>query len=533
MKSRSDMKKTGIIRILLLTASLCLSGCQPQPAAPQEAPETQQSSSLLPAEPENEEESSQTTSGQETDGVFTERDLAGTWDETEAVPIVLSGRTAEAGGAGVTTADGLVQISQEGVYVLTGSFDGQIQVSVDKQDKVQLVLSGVSLSCASGPAIWVQQADKVFITLAEGTENTVTDGASYILEDGEDEPDGAIFSKEDLTINGSGSLTVTALYQDGIVSKDDLKICGGTLDVTAVDDGLRGKDSVSICGGTITVAAGSDGIKSTNTEEEDRGNVLVTGGKITVCAGDDGIHAARTLAVEDGQITVSESYEGLEGRQVYIRGGEISVTADDDGVNAAGGSDSAGMRPQDPFAGDADIILSVEGGSLYVNAEGDGLDSNGYLYVTGGAVWISGPTNSGNGALDYGLTAEISGGVLAAAGSYGMSGGFSETSVQASAEIVFSSAQPGGTRISLKDAAGHTVIEYTPDKQFQHIVLSSSELTVGETYTLFRGDTALAEFALESIVTCVDDQGNVSAGGGMMDGKMHGGLMGGGKPGKP
>ena len=213
---------------------------------------------------------------------YTDRDVNGTYDESEATVITLSGSSASASGtnaSAVSASNGVVTITEKGTYILTGSLDGQVIVSADDAAKVQLVLQNATISCEDSAAIWIQSADKVFLTLADGTTNTVKTGDSFDLANGEDEPDAGVFSKEDLTINGSGTLIVDTGYQDGVVSKDDLKICGGTIVITAEDDGIRGKDSVRILDGDITITTNSgNGIKATNEEESDRGYIRIAVG---------------------------------------------------------------------------------------------------------------------------------------------------------------------------------------------------------------------------------------------------------------
>ena len=164
---------------------------------------------------------------------------------------------------------------------------------------MRLVLKGADLTCStSAPLHAIKSADKTMITLAEGTENSVTDGTSYIFDDTEaQEPNAAVFSKDDLTINGSGSLTVTANYNNGIASKDDLKITGGNITVDAANDGLKGRDCIGIKAGTVTVNAGGDGLQATNDEDTEKGYISIEGGVFNITAGTDGIQAQTTLAI--------------------------------------------------------------------------------------------------------------------------------------------------------------------------------------------------------------------------------------------
>lgn len=321
-------------------------------------------------------------------------------------------------------------ISAAGDYVLTGSLQGAIVISAGENDKVHLVADGISVDNPGGPALYVRQADKVILTLAEGSVNTLSDGVGYAAD--AEGANAALFSNADLTINGSGSLTVDGRTGHGIETKDDLKLVGGTLTVNAVKDGIRGRDSITVKGGAYTVAAGSDGLSSTNAEKEGKGFVLVEGGTLSVTAGtdsadgalsrkgikaagdirvtggaltvsagedalhadgsvtidggecslragDDGIHAEKDLTVNGGSIAVTASYEGIEGCTVSIHGGEVAVTASDDGINAADGS--AGGR-----ANQQGVAVTVTGGTVQVTAGNDAIDSNGSIAVAGGTL---------------------------------------------------------------------------------------------------------------------------------------------------
>ena len=257
---------------------------------------------------------------------YSNRDLDASYDAAAATKIDLS------------SVKGDVTIDAAGTYVLSGTMNGCVIIDISEEEKVQVVLAGVTITNQTGPCIFVKQADKCFITLAEGTTNTLTDGASCALEDGEDEPNAALFSKEDLTINGTGALSIAANYRHGIKSKDDLVITGGTITINAVEDALNGKDCVKICGGTFTLNAGEDGIQASNDTDAGRGFVAIDSGTFAITAGDDGIHAETLLRIAGGNVDIQKSYEGLEGLEVRIDGGTVSVVSSDDGLNATNGS---------------------------------------------------------------------------------------------------------------------------------------------------------------------------------------------------
>ncbi len=479
-------------------------------------------------------DSSQTASTGETqtdaalDVDFTARDLDVGYDESTATRVTLSGDSIVVSGAGASASGSVLTITEEGVYLLTGSLDnGQIVVDAADTAKIQIVFDNVSIHCEEHAPLFIRQADKVFLTLAEGSENTLTDGESYVLPDEDSNVDGVIFSRADLTINGGGALNITASYKHGIVSKDDLVITGGSISVTAAGGGLYGKDCVKIADGVFILNTQTDGIQSSNAEEAGRGYVYIcsgrftitagtdgiqaetallidggeytittgggsanasmnssgevrpgwgqwgpetaavqtddsadasakglkagtsltvnegvftidssddslhsngdltlTGGTFDIASGDDGMHADSSLMISGGTVGITKSYEGIEGMTVTISGGTISLTASDDGVNSAGGSDGSSLngRPgQNGFAAvNTDCFVSITGGVLTIDASGDGIDSNGSLTVSGGEVYINGPTDSGNGALDCEGEASVSGGVVVAAGSAGM-----------------------------------------------------------------------------------------------------------------
>ena len=214
---------------------------------------------------------------------------------------------------------------------------------------MELVLSGVSITSESSAAIYAKQADKTIITLFDGTQNTLTDASNYQYADAsEDEPSAALFSKDDLVIRGSGSLTVYGNYQNGITAKDDLVIEGGTITVQAVNHGLRGKDSVTVLGGAVTIDAGDDGIQSDNTADSDKGTILIAGGTLEITSVHDGIQAQTAISVTGGEIIIQagggytvesysaqESYKGLKSAgTVYISDGEITVNSLDDAIHA-------------------------------------------------------------------------------------------------------------------------------------------------------------------------------------------------------
>ena len=240
-----------------------------------------------------------------TEGKYSEEKLDASWNEKSAVKITLNGDSVTADDKNVEVDGSKVTITGAGTYVLSGTLsDGQIVVDSDDKDSVRLVLNGAEITCSNSSAIWVKDGEMI-ITLADGTENTLTDGAEYTTDSEDDEPKAAVYAKDDLTFNGNGSLTVNGNYKNGIQCKDALKFVSGTYTITAANNGLVGKDSVSIKDGTYTITSGGDGIKSTNTDETDKGYVIIDGGTFTITAEGDGIQAETLLRVNDGDFTIT------------------------------------------------------------------------------------------------------------------------------------------------------------------------------------------------------------------------------------
>lgn len=452
-----------------------------------------------------------TTSKVVVDKEYTASDLEVGFEDSSATHITFDGSNIKVSGSGATAKDGVLTISKKGTYVITGTLaDGQIIVNAGKRDKVKIILNGVSITCSDSAPIYVKQADKVFITLEKNTKNTLTDGTKYVQTD-KNTVDGVIFSKADLTINGEGTLNINGNYKHGIAVKDKLTITGGTYNISAVKSAISSNDGIRIKAGTFKLSSeNGKGITSKNGEDKTKGYVYISG----------------------GDITVTKSTEGIEGTAIVVEGGTINVTSSDDGFNCASGtvktSSTASTNitsnsTNDKFGrggnggtmeNDTNCYLSISGGKITVNASGDGLDSNGSMYISGGSIYVSGPTNGGNGGLDYNGTANITGGTIIVAGSTGMAQGFSDTSTQYSVLYNLTSAVEGGNKITLKDSDGNVVAAYTPDKQYQSVVISTPDLKKG-TYKLTCGSQT-ETVTISSVVTT----------GGSQQSSFHG--MGGG-----
>ena len=314
--------------------------------------------------------------------MFTDRDLAQTADLTDAVYYTVnSGED--------------ISITEEGVYVLSGSAsEVSVIVDAESEDKVQIVLDGVSVTNSSTPCIYVKNADKVFITTTSSENSLAVEGT--FTADGETNTDAVIFSRDDLVLNGTGVLNINST-DNGISSKDDIKITGGTYVISCVSDAVEVNDMISVSGGVISIVTEGDGFKAENDEDETQGMIYICGGTISISAGDDGMHAACILQTDGGNITV-DAAEGLEATWVQINGGDISISAADDGINA---SDKSGAYA---------ISFEMNGGYVYINmgaGDTDAVDSNGTLYINGGTLDIYGQS-----PFDYDYGAEYNGGTI-------------------------------------------------------------------------------------------------------------------------
>ena len=324
---------------------------------------------------------------------FTEKDYDTSYDESTASKIELSGSSANVSGDGVTVSESTVTITKSGTYVISGQSDGvQIKVEADKSADVHLVLKGATMTNTNA-AISATSAGHVYLTLAEGTINSLSDSSS----NSDDKANAALFSKVDLTINGSGTLNVDGKKSNAIKANDTLHITGGTYTITAVGDAFNVNDELNITGTTMTIDAKEDGVKVDNDEDMTVGNMYLANNTITVTAGDDGIHASGNLVIDSGTYTVKNSTEGIEGKAITINGGDINVYSTDDGVNAANKN-----------AQQSDIYFTMTGGNLTVEVgqgDTDPIDSNGNITVTGGTIKMIGQTG-----FDFDGTATYTGG---------------------------------------------------------------------------------------------------------------------------
>ena len=703
--------------IFLVTAA----GCQTADTAQGESGQTAntvQGESGQTADAESSGETGQTVDQSVIEAAAEEAEsIDDSWSEDEVDSVVtLEGDTAEESGSGVQIDGNTVTVVKGGTYLFRGTLNGQIVVNTDKKTEVRLILDGVTITCEDSAPIDGILAQTITVTLAEDSENVLTDGTEYVYDNAsKEEPNAALYAKNNLVINGNGSLTVNANCNYGINAKDSLILAGGTVTVNSVGDGIRGKDSVIILGGTYNVTSQSDGIQSFNDEDDDcgwiyvadgtfvidaqedgfqaetlllteggsyqvttgggsengrihneemggmpgnggvpenggtggndgapgngapgngapggnggvpengaatghgggpgnrdtnssgeeretppdmedgtfadgetmpdmgdmtppdmedgtfadgetppdmgdmtppgqndgnsdsgsnayesdddtlddaddvtdsvsrkglkaglllsisggtyelncaddslhsNGDLTVSGGAFTMATGDDGAHADGTLTVSGGEMEITTCYEGLEGTEIDVTGGSVTLTASDDGINAAG---DAGA-----------VLVSVSGGILQINASGDGLDSNGDIVMTGGEVYVSGPTGDGNGSLDYSGECRIDGGLLFLAGSTGMLQNPGEDSGQNTITVVYSEQQEAGTEVSLRTADEAVIASFTPAKAYASIQVSAPELDDGTVVSLYSGEEKLGEITVSGSVTVADETG--------------------------
>ena len=379
------MKKIYIYSLVAAMFAASLAGCSSKTAAERNyKSETKEKTSVVS---EKNESASVAQLSNTEESTYTKRDLEQTADTSEAQYITVS--------------DGEnVSITSEGVYVISGTAEGcTIRVEADENAKVQLVLDGVSIENSDSPAIYVVSADKVFITTSD-SENILTVSGEF-KADGETNTDAVIFSKDDLVLNGTGTLNVTSYYGNGITSKDDMKITGGTYNVKSALDAFEANDSISVSDGTFNIATNKDGFHCENDEAE--GTVTISGGTFSINGGSDGIQACSLLQIDGGTMTI-QAPEGLEAAYILINDGDININSSDDGVNVSKKSSSV-TTP----------TFEINGGSLSIAMSGndvDGIDANGNIIVSGGTIDITYPQQGPSESFDYDGSAEFNGGTV-------------------------------------------------------------------------------------------------------------------------
>lgn len=505
---------------------------------------------------------SATSSNVDLSQLFSDRDFEVGYDEESATHIQL-GSPSTCDSDAVTVDGSTITITQEGTYLLTGTLeDGMVVVQAPETDKIQLVLDNAHITSATSAAIYISSADKVFLTTAADSDNTLANGGSYVAID-DNNIDGVIFSKSDLTLNGAGTLTITSggCSTNGETHTDSMQPSGGMGGMgggpgSATDgqppelpDGMQPSDNgggmpdgsteppdISGQAGTELSATRITSTTTTTTEDttstkefkatsaltitggtfqldcaddalHTNGSLTVSGGTAQISTGDDALHADLELVIEAGDLDITTCYEGLEGQSVSVSGGTINLVASDDGINAAGTTTQ----------NQSDIFINISGGELTIDAGGDGLDSNGTLTVSGGTVLVSGSEQSADSALDCDGTTSITGGTVVGLGMSGMAQNFGDTSSQGSI-LVSVDSQSAGSTVSITDQNGAILATWEAPKSFNSVLISCLDLAVGSTYTVTAG-TAQTEVTLDSLIY---------GGGSMQPGQMGG--MGGRRP---
>ena len=481
---------------------------------------------------------SNTAAGQTLDAQthYTNEDL--TWDSSDEKTIDLANPTAT---DGVSVENGTITITSGGTYRITGEYSGQVKIEAAKTDTVRLVLDNAKITNSTGAAINVVSAAEAIIYTAAGTTNTVADEANYTAT-GDDDPDAAIYSTANLTLTGEGSLSVEGAYEEGIHTTGGLVIASGTLEVNAANTGIKGKDYVDITGGIVNVTAAQDGIKSTNTDDESMGFTRLSAGSVTVSAGDDGLKAPHTLEISGGTLNIEKSNEGIEAQYINILDGDVTVNSTDDGINASlkdsssdtssdttsgtattgqqtqqnqngqvqqapagGGAAPGGSQgstgqnqnmPQPPAGGAmpgggggtfevVDAAINISGGTVTVNAEGDGIDSNGTATFSGGTVTVNGPVAGGNNALDSNGDLLLNGGTVTAGSTADMFEAPSSASTSGYLKITDSSALTQGSTVQVTDSSGTVVANYKiTTSGVQLVLVSNKNIVKGQSYTV-------------------------------------------------
>ncbi len=401
------MKKSLKITLVSALALFTLVGCAAAPASSAENLSAAYSSTgtVLTA----------ALSASDLDTTVSNRDASGEYDASEAVAL---------------SPDGDLTITEAGTYILSGDYEGMIVVEVGEADKVQLVLANATITNENGPAVYVRSADKVFLTAAEGTVNVISDGSDYTLTDDDTTLDAAVFSRDDLTINGAGKLTIYGNYKHAVVSKDDLVITAKDLSVSAQNVGLNGKDSVRLSEASVSITAGSDGIRSDNGADADKGFVSVADSTLTIVSGKDGIQAETVFTAENATLSItsgggsgarsgdaSESYKGIKaGVLISIKGGVYAIDSLDDAIHTNGSiliSDGAfTLRSRDDGV-HANEKVEISGGTLNISAY-EGIEAT-YILISGGDITITASDDGINAARKssaYTPTVEITGGMV-------------------------------------------------------------------------------------------------------------------------
>lgn len=451
---------------------------------------------------------------------FTADDHYSNYSKYGVAKINLNGLSATSSSNNVKIDGSHINILGGGTYVLSGQLDnGTIIVDSGDNAEVRIVLNNASVTSDDFAPLYVKQAEKTVVSLVDGTVNTFTDGTTYNadkLEDGK--PDAAIYSRDNLTINGNGTLIINGNYQDGIKSNDILKITEGTVKITAVDEGINANDYVAMLNAGVTVNSGGDAIKAEH-EDDDKGFVALENTNVNITGTTDGIYASSALYINDGdyQLSVEEDalhgeqrvvlnpttlnitkcLEGIEGAFVAINGGDITVVSYDDGINAVGLNSNGGfgspMGMHKDTIEEEDVYLAINGGNITIETGGDGIDSNGTAVINGGTIYVYGPENSGNSSLDFEYGFVVNSGQVLAAGSSGMAEVPHAASKQKSLVFYLDDTYQRESSISIRDSNGNEIITGNSVKRFNWVCASTDLIKQDEVYSLVINDKTVAE----------------------------------------
>jgi len=427
------------------------------------------------------------------------------WSDSLQETITLNGTSATTTSSKVTISGSTVTITDGGYYILSGTLtNGQIVINSDS-GIVRIKLNSVTLSNSTTSPFYIKSSKKTVIFLENGTSNIINDANTY---NSTEEPNAAIFSNGFLSITGDGGLTVKGNCYDGIASDDELIINSGTISVTAKDDALRGKDFLKINGGTLTATSTSGhALKSDDTETKGYGYILINGGTLNLTSSAaDGLHATKRVIVNDGKltinatasqglnadsivninggtITVNSSREGIESYNITVTGGTTILNATNDAINATAGTVSGGTESNDKSS------LNVTGGILIANcSNGDGIDSNGNVYISGGTTIANGPQSGVEEGADVNGSFIMTKGIFISAGSNSnMTKSMSTTSTQPNLYIKSGSAISSSTLLHIEDASGTEIMTYKPKNGGYYFLFSSEALTKGSSYKIYTG----------------------------------------------
>ncbi len=474
--------------------------------------------------------------------LYKNKDVDDTWS-TDAAVITLEGSTASSDAAGVEISGNTVKITREGEYILSGSLQGQVVIEVAETEKVHLILNGVTIESAEGPAIYEKLSDKLIVTLAEGTVNTLSDQTA--VQDGDDTIAAALYAEDDLSINGKGTLIVSGNAGNGIHSKADLVIADGTYEITSANDGIKGRNSVLVLAGSLKIQSAADGIVSTRDDKEGKGYVVIAGGTLSITTGSGagtvnqktiagrrnmgwdwdsqttsdgdstsikGIKAATDLTVLGGEIDINAEDDALHANQIMVSGGNLQIRTGDDGLHGDTAISIQGgtMNIAQSYEGIESTAITISGGATTVNASDDGVnatsgsaasgwnreaDDGSMLTITGGELYVT----AGYDGLDSNGGIAITGGVVGIAAAAGMGDSYVDANGTSTATggtliiattgnagfsgatvMAVSASGSAGSEISLLKGDGTVLGSFVPQSSYSVVLVASSELASGD-----------------------------------------------------